>query len=169
MRPGLPVQLSRRRPPRRQHPHQQQLHRERNRQQQQQQERCRSRLLPRPRGHGSRTLLVLLLLASNPLVLVQAEPPESPAALAAPATQCQQASIVTSHKNLWSGSNDTAVQVQNLTIGYLTAIKGGLKDRQGLAISGALSMALDDVRFTIFYALSLARVSATLKEKRETD
>ncbi|XP_015598426.1 receptor-type guanylate cyclase Gyc76C isoform X2 [Cephus cinctus] len=34
---------------------------------------------------------------------------------------------------------------QNLTIGYLTAIKGGLKDRQGLAISGALSMALDEI------------------------
>lgn len=33
----------------------------------------------------------------------------------------------------------------NLTIGYLTAIKGGLKDRQGLAISGALSMALDEI------------------------
>lgn len=35
---------------------------------------------------------------------------------------------------------------KNLTIGYLTAIKGGLKDRQGLAISGAMSMALDEVR-----------------------
>lgn len=36
-------------------------------------------------------------------------------------------------------------KTQNLTIGYLTAIKGGLKDRQGLAISGALSMALDEI------------------------
>uniref|UniRef100_A0A0C9PWZ2 Gyc32E protein n=1 Tax=Fopius arisanus TaxID=64838 RepID=A0A0C9PWZ2_9HYME len=34
---------------------------------------------------------------------------------------------------------------RNLTIGYLTAIKGGLKDRQGLAISGAISMALDEI------------------------
>lgn len=33
----------------------------------------------------------------------------------------------------------------NLTVGYLTAIKGVLKDRQGLAISGALTMALDEV------------------------
>jgi hypothetical protein len=29
-----------------------------------------------------------------------------------------------------------------LTVGYLTAIKGELKDRQGLAISGAITMAL---------------------------
>lgn len=33
----------------------------------------------------------------------------------------------------------------NLTIGYLPSIKGEMRDRQGLAISGALSMALDDV------------------------
>lgn len=32
-----------------------------------------------------------------------------------------------------------------LVIGYLTAIKGELKDRQGLSISGALTMALDQV------------------------
>lgn len=32
-----------------------------------------------------------------------------------------------------------------LTVGYLTAIKGELKDRQGLAISGALTMALDEI------------------------
>lgn len=39
---------------------------------------------------------------------------------------------------------------RNLTIGYLTAIKGGLKDRQGLAISGAISMALDEVCLFFF-------------------
>lgn len=33
-----------------------------------------------------------------------------------------------------------------LVIGYLTAIKGELKDRQGLTISGALTLALDEVR-----------------------
>ncbi|CAH2238716.1 jg17584 [Pararge aegeria aegeria] len=33
----------------------------------------------------------------------------------------------------------------NITIGYLPSIKGELRDRQGLAISGALSMALEDV------------------------
>lgn len=32
-----------------------------------------------------------------------------------------------------------------LTVGYLTAIKGELKDKQGLAISGALTYALDEV------------------------
>lgn len=32
-----------------------------------------------------------------------------------------------------------------LTVGYLTAAKGELKDRQGLAISGALTMALDEI------------------------
>lgn len=41
-----------------------------------------------------------------------------------------------------------------LTVGYLTAIKGELKDKQGLAISGALTMALDEVSpefiFTFF-------------------
>lgn len=34
-----------------------------------------------------------------------------------------------------------------LTVGYLTAIKGEMKDKQGLAISGALTMALDEVIF----------------------
>lgn len=37
----------------------------------------------------------------------------------------------------------------NLTIGYLTAVKGDLKDRQGLAISGALAYALDEVRLKL--------------------
>ncbi|GFG40122.1 hypothetical protein Cfor_09373 [Coptotermes formosanus] len=34
---------------------------------------------------------------------------------------------------------------KTLTIGYLAAVKGTLKDRQGLAVSGALSMALQEV------------------------
>lgn len=33
----------------------------------------------------------------------------------------------------------------NLTVGYLTAIKGGLNDRKGLAISGAVSIALEEI------------------------
>lgn len=33
-----------------------------------------------------------------------------------------------------------------LKVGYLTAIKGELKDKQGLAISGAITLALDEVR-----------------------
>ncbi|XP_067206722.1 receptor-type guanylate cyclase Gyc76C-like [Linepithema humile] len=137
MRPGPSVEPSRRRPPRRQHPHQQQLHRERDRQQQQQQQQQHWLHPWRLRFNSSRALLVLLLLASSPLVLGLTEPPGSSTAAAAPATQCQQA-----HKSqLKSGNN----AVKNLTIGYLTAIKGGLKDRQGLAISGALSMALDEI------------------------
>lgn len=36
---------------------------------------------------------------------------------------------------------------KKLTIGYLTAIKGELKDRQGLAVSGAMTMALEEVGF----------------------
>lgn len=33
-----------------------------------------------------------------------------------------------------------------LTVGYLTAVKGELKERQGLSVSGALTMALNKVR-----------------------
>lgn len=36
-------------------------------------------------------------------------------------------------------------KMMNLTIGYLTAIKGELKVRQGLAVSGAFTMALEEV------------------------
>lgn len=131
MRPGPPVQPSHRRPPRRQHPHQQhqQLHRERDR--------------PRPRDNGGspRALLVLLLLASSPLVLVRAEPP------GLPAVKWQHA--LSQRQNQAKAAATQPRQPHNLTIGYLTAIKGGLKDRQGLAISGALSMALDEVRFLL--------------------
>lgn len=42
-----------------------------------------------------------------------------------------------------------------LTVGYLTAIKGELKDKQGLAISGALTMALDEVLFLLCFYLTL--------------
>lgn len=35
--------------------------------------------------------------------------------------------------------------LRNLTVGYLTAAKGNLADRQGLAISGALTLALKEV------------------------
>lgn len=34
---------------------------------------------------------------------------------------------------------------KNLTVGYLTAVRGELKERQGLSVSGALTMALDEV------------------------
>lgn len=38
-----------------------------------------------------------------------------------------------------------AAEKTNLTIGFLTAMKGDLPDRQGLGISGAITMALDEV------------------------
>lgn len=34
---------------------------------------------------------------------------------------------------------------KQLTVGYMTAIKGELKDRQGLAVSGALALALEEI------------------------
>lgn len=42
------------------------------------------------------------------------------------------------------GSVDGSFKKTELTVGYLTAIKGDLKDRQGLAISGAITMALGE-------------------------
>lgn len=39
----------------------------------------------------------------------------------------------------------STLRKKNLTVGYLTAIKGDLKERQGLAVSGALTYALDEV------------------------
>ncbi|XP_076626441.1 receptor-type guanylate cyclase Gyc76C isoform X1 [Colletes latitarsis] len=131
MRPGPPVQPSRRRPPRRQ-----ELHQERNRRHRQDQ---LQPLHTRPNGSSSRALLVLLLLASSPLVLGLAEPP------GLPGTEWQQALSRQSYPKSSFGRTIQPRKQQNLTIGYLTAIKGGLKDRQGLAISGAFSMALDEI------------------------
>lgn len=39
--------------------------------------------------------------------------------------------------------------LRNLTVGYLTALKGNLANRQGLAISGALTLALKEVSVLI--------------------
>uniref|UniRef100_A0A1B0CUZ5 Guanylate cyclase n=1 Tax=Lutzomyia longipalpis TaxID=7200 RepID=A0A1B0CUZ5_LUTLO len=50
-----------------------------------------------------------------------------------------------------------------LTVGYLTAIKGELKDKQGLAISGALTMALDETVLTVGY---LTAIKGELKDKQ---
>lgn len=44
-----------------------------------------------------------------------------------------------------SGKNLNKTGNTVLTVGYLTAIKGDLKDKQGLAISGAITIALHDV------------------------
>lgn len=135
MRPGPPVQPSRRRPPRRQEPHQ-----ERNRRHRQDHHQPHPPH-PRPNGSSSRALLVLLLLASSPLVLGLAEPPGLSGA------EWQQALSRQTYPKSSFGRAIQPRKQQNLTIGYLTAIKGGLKDRQGLAISGAFSMALDEVSF----------------------
>ncbi|XP_065155987.1 receptor-type guanylate cyclase Gyc76C-like isoform X3 [Atheta coriaria] len=52
------------------------------------------------------------------------------------------------HKNISSENYKTTEPLNKktkLTIGYLTAAKGGLKERQGLAISGALTMAIEEI------------------------
>ncbi|XP_012176072.1 receptor-type guanylate cyclase Gyc76C isoform X1 [Bombus terrestris] len=132
MRPGPPVQPSRRRPPRRQ-----EVPQERNRRHRLDQPQP---LQPRSYGNSSRALLVLLLLlAGSPLVLGLAEPPGLPGA------EWQQAFSRHTYSKSTSTRSIQPRKQQNLTIGYLTAIKGGLKDRQGLAISGAFSMALDEI------------------------
>lgn len=40
---------------------------------------------------------------------------------------------------------------KNLTVGYLTAIKGELKVRQGLSVSGAFTMALEEVGYSKYF------------------
>jgi Receptor family ligand binding region len=62
------------------------------------------------------------------------------------------ASVVAENHNQYNGKhsfvnniNADAAKKTTLTIGYLTAIKGELKDKQGLAISGALTMALEEI------------------------
>lgn len=37
-------------------------------------------------------------------------------------------------------------QPYNVTVGYLAAVKGNLFDRQGIAISGAITLAIEEVR-----------------------
>lgn len=40
---------------------------------------------------------------------------------------------------------ETPYQRKKLTVGYLTAVRGDMKERQGLAVSGAIKMAIDKV------------------------
>ncbi|XP_060811458.1 receptor-type guanylate cyclase Gyc76C-like [Bombus pascuorum] len=130
MRPGPPVQPSRRRPPRRQEVPQEDNQRHQLDQPQP--------LLPY-RNSSRALLFLLLLLAGSPLVLGLAEPPGLPGA------EWQQAFSMHTYPKSTSTKSIQPKKQQTLTIGYLTAIKGGLKDRQGLAISGAVSMALDEI------------------------
>lgn len=53
--------------------------------------------------------------------------------------------IVTDRGLYMSGPNLNDSTNTVLTMGYLTAIKGDLKDKQGLAISGAITIAIDEV------------------------
>lgn len=50
-------------------------------------------------------------------------------------------------ENLTVGNLKATPQYKNkkLTVGYLTAARGDMQDRQGLAVSGALTLALDEV------------------------
>ncbi|KAJ8681432.1 hypothetical protein QAD02_017219, partial [Eretmocerus hayati] len=87
---------------------------------------------------GGAVLGLLLLLAPWP-ACVLAEPPAAEPAVAASAQQ-RPNDIAQDGAKLHRPR-----QPANLTLGYLTAIKGELKDKQGLAISGAFSMALDEI------------------------
>lgn len=55
-----------------------------------------------------------------------------------------------------------------LVLGYLTAVKGDLKERQGLAISGAISMAVEEVTNHIEYLLSSDYYSSKLQSDNTT-
>ncbi|XP_018045826.1 PREDICTED: receptor-type guanylate cyclase Gyc76C-like [Atta colombica] len=87
-----------------------------------------------------RALLLLLLLLASSVDFVKTEAPEQRSALMQSALMRSGA---VAHRKKWP--EDTEVSPVNLTIGYLPAIKGGLKDRQGLAISGAITIALNEI------------------------
>ncbi|XP_014210337.1 receptor-type guanylate cyclase gcy-12-like, partial [Copidosoma floridanum] len=159
MRPGPPIP-SRRRPPRRHHHHHHHHHQRPvittssgatnniNNRHYRRQQRC-----------GFIGYFVLLLLVTNPGRSLE----EPPTTTGANTSLASSSSSVNSSDALLAPSSSPLPSLslesdeeqlpkvykprepQNLTIGYLTAIKGELKDRQGLAISGAFSMALDEV------------------------
>jgi hypothetical protein len=52
--------------------------------------------------------------------------------------------VVASSSRVVDGSHQPHSKT-TLNVGYLTAIKGDLKDRQGLAISGAIQLALEEI------------------------
>lgn len=134
MRPGPPI-TSRRRPPRRQQlPHR--LHRSQSQVQQNK----------RPISNFQ-AFFLLFLLASNPILALADPPPATALPGLVPNDQLHRKCLSPEEDQRQSiPISERALQKpQNLTIGYLTAIKGVMKDRQGLAISGALSMALDEV------------------------
>lgn len=79
---------------------------------------------------------MLLLLASSPLFLGLAEALESTTA---------ESQLINSGQDQFKPAN---ISGSILTIGYLAAVKGVSKNRGGLAISGAMSMALEEVRYS---------------------
>ncbi|XP_034948736.1 receptor-type guanylate cyclase Gyc76C-like isoform X2 [Chelonus insularis] len=135
MRPG-PPSPSRRRPPRRQHLSDPKIHHHHQRSQ--------------DSGGGCTSiqaiLLLLLLVSSSCHALIEPVLGDLHQRLD---HQRSLSSTLTSTLGSSSSWSNLTIQAnrkpQNLTIGYLTAIKGGLKERQGLAISGAISMALDEI------------------------
>ncbi|KYM85380.1 hypothetical protein ALC53_04623 [Atta colombica] len=96
-----------------------------------------------------RALLLLLLLLASSVDFVKTEAPEQRSALMQSALMRSGA---VAHRKKWP--EDTEVSPVNLTIGYLPAIKGGLKDRQGLAISGAITIALNEMNLRRFWKIS---------------
>lgn len=64
------------------------------------------------------------------------------------------------------GPVDGSFKKTELTVGYLTAIKGDLKDRQGLAISGAITMALGE---NLVYTLKLHLINPKIAEEINND
>ena len=139
MRPG-PPNTSRRRPPRRQQlPHR--LHRSQSQVQQ----------IKRPISN-SQAFFLLFLLASNPILALADPPPATalPGLVSNDQLNRKCPSPKEGQRQNLPVSEKAPRKPHNLTIGYLTAIKGVMKDRQGLAISGALSMALDEV-FLLFF------------------
>ncbi|KAK0174684.1 hypothetical protein PV327_010424 [Microctonus hyperodae] len=170
MRPGPPLSSRRRSPRRQQQPfegpridhhhhhhyhHQQQRYHHHNHQQQQQHREYNH--VGNSGGFSittfATTLLLLVLISSPCLALI--EPVIIGDHFQQSLDHHQQRSLTSRSTSntpgslMWSNENSNIERInyrksKNLTIGYLTAIKGGLKDRQGLAISGAISMALDE-------------------------
>ena len=156
MRPG-PPSPSRRRPPRRHPPD----FRHPARAPQWQRQRQRQRRLPSTQA----IILLILLTTGQCLALVDSPtPPRGLSRVFADPLHHQQpnnrqsylAQSTSSSSEFTSSSSQSVVAASSLrdknrgpktlTIGYLSAVKGALKDRQGLAISGALTMALDEVK-----------------------
>ena len=88
---------------------------------------------------GQDSLLASLLVKQN-----LSAPPATPASTST-VRRNDSPYIITDRGIYISGPpvNETGNTV--LTVGYLTAIKGELKEKQGLAISGAITLALDEI------------------------